>query len=154
MSNHLGSLRSPKGTTKNKRRIGRGQGSGRGGTSTRGHKGHQSRSGFGQIPNFEGGQMAFIRRVPKFGFTSPFRTEYQTVNVSRLQELAEAGKLADGNVSPESLFALGVISKRSQPVKILGNGEISSKLTVTAHKISAAARTKIEQAGGTVTLHE
>jgi large subunit ribosomal protein L15 len=154
MSNSIGTLRSPKGTTKNKRRIGRGQGSGRGGTSTRGHKGHRARSGFGQIPNFEGGQMAYIRRVPKFGFHSPFRVEYQAVNVSRLQELAEAGKLADGAVTPESLFALGVISKRSQPLKILGNGEISTKLTVTAHKISAAARTKIEQAGGTVTLHE
>lgn len=154
MSNHLGSLRSPEGATKKKKRIGRGQGSGHGGTSTRGHKGHQSRSGFGQIPNFEGGQMAYIRRVPKFGFHNPFRVEYQTVNIARLQELAEAGKLSDGQVSPESLFELGVISKRSQPVKILGNGDISTKLAVTAHKISAAARTKIEQAGGTVTLHE
>jgi large subunit ribosomal protein L15 len=154
MSNHLGSLRSPEGATKKKKRIGRGQGSGHGGTSTRGHKGHQSRSGFGQIPNFEGGQMAYIRRVPKFGFHNPFRVEYQTVNIARLQELAEAGKLGDGQVSPESLFELGVISKRSQPVKILGNGDISTKLAVTAHKISAAARTKIEQAGGTVTLHE
>jgi large subunit ribosomal protein L15 len=154
MSNHLGSLRSPEGATKKKKRIGRGQGSGHGGTSTRGHKGHQSRSGFGQIPNFEGGQMAYIRRVPKFGFHNPFRVEYQTVNIARLQELAEAGKLGDGQVSPENLFELGVISKRSQPVKILGNGDISTKLAVTAHKISAAARTKIEQAGGTVTLHE
>ncbi len=154
MSNHLGSLRSPEGATKKKKRIGRGQGSGHGGTSTRGHKGHQSRSGFGQIPNFEGGQMAYIRRVPKFGFHNPFRVEYQTVNLERLQELAEAGKLGDGQVSPESLFEMGVISKRNKPVKILGNGDISTKLAVTAHKISAAARTKIEQAGGTVTLHE
>jgi len=154
MSNHLGSLRSPEGATKKKKRIGRGQGSGHGGTSTRGHKGHQSRSGFGQIPNFEGGQMAYIRRVPKFGFHNPFRVEYQTVNLDRLQELAESGKLGDGQVSPESLFEMGVISKRNKPVKILGNGDISTKLAVTAHKISAAARTKIEQAGGTVTLHE
>ena len=154
MSNHLGSLRSPEGATKKKKRIGRGQGSGHGGTSTRGHKGHQSRSGFGQIPNFEGGQMAYIRRVPKFGFHNPFRVEYQTVNLDRLQELAESGKLSEGQVSPESLFEMGVISKRNQPVKILGNGDISTKLAVTAHKISAAARTKIEQAGGTVTLHE
>lgn len=154
MSNHLGLLRSPKGATKAKRRIGRGQGSGRGGTSTRGHKGHRARSGFGQIPNFEGGQMAFIRRVPKFGFTSPFRVEYQVVNVARLEELAAAGRLTDGVVTPAALFALGVISKRNEPLKILGNGDISAKLAVTAHKISAAARTKIEQAGGTVTLHE
>ncbi len=154
MSNHLGLLQSPKGTTKNKRRIGRGQGSGRGGTSTRGHKGHRARSGFGQIPNFEGGQMPFVRRVPKFGFTNPFRVEYQTVNVSRLQELADAGHLVDGVVSPEALHALGVLSKRNVPFKVLGNGDLSAKLTVTAHKISAAARTKIEQAGGTVTIHE
>jgi large subunit ribosomal protein L15 len=146
-------LRSPKGATKNKRRIGRGQGSGRGGTSTRGHKGHQSRSGFSQIPNFEGGQMALIRRVPKFGFTNPFRVEYQVVNLFRLQQLADAGKLTDGGVNPESLYALGVISKRSMPVKILGNGDITTRLDVTAHKISAAARTKIEQAGGTVTIN-
>jgi len=154
MSNHLGMLHSPKGATKQKRRIGRGQGSGRGGTSTRGHKGHKSRSGFGQIPNFEGGQMPLTRRVPKFGFHNPFRVEYQTVNLGRLQELADAGRIADGIVSPETLFALGVISKRSKPVKILGSGEISARLAVTAHKISASARTKIEQAGGTVTLHE
>jgi large subunit ribosomal protein L15 len=154
MSNHLGSLRSPEGATKKKKRIGRGQGSGHGGTSTRGHKGHGARSGFSQIPNFEGGQMPLMRRVPKFGFHNPFRVEYQTVNLARLQELAEAGKLGEGQVSPESLFELGVISKRNQPVKILGNGDISTKLAVTAHKISAAARTKIEQAGGTVTLHE
>ena len=155
MSNHLGSLRSPKGTTKNRKRIGRGQGSGHGGTSTRGHKGHQSRSGFQQIPNFEGGQMPLIRRVPKFGFFSPFRVDYQEVNLSRLQELADAGRISgDVEVTPDTLFELGVVSKRNKPVKILGNGDISTKLAVTAHKISAAARTKIEQAGGTVTINE
>jgi large subunit ribosomal protein L15 len=147
-------LRSPKGATKNKKRIGRGQGSGRGGTSTRGHKGHQSRSGFSQIPNFEGGQMALIRRVPKFGFTPHARVEYQAVNVSRLQELADAGRITDATITPDSLYELGVISKRSQPVKILGDGEITATLNVTAHKISTAARTKIEQAGGTVTINE
>lgn len=147
-------LHSPKGATKNKRRIGRGQGSGRGGTSTRGHKGHQSRSGFSQIPNFEGGQMALIRRVPKFGFTPHARIEYQAVNVMRLQRLVDDGSITDGIVTPESLYELGVISKRNQPVKILGDGDISAQLNVTAHKISAAARTKIEQAGGTVTINE
>ena len=154
MSNHLGSLQSPKGTTKNRKRIGRGQGSGHGGTSTRGHKGHQSRSGFQQIPNFEGGQMPLIRRVPKFGFHSPFRVDYQEVNIGRLQELADAGRLTDSTVTPESLYELGVVSKRNKPVKILGNGDVSTSLVVTAHKISAAARTKIEQAGGTVTINE
>src|SRR5438128_1566553 len=107
MSNHLASLNSPTGATKAKKRIGRGQGSGRGGTSTKGHKGHRSRSGFKQIPNFEGGQMALIRRVPKFGFHSPFRVEYQTINVDRLQELADAGRLGEGAVSPEALYELG-----------------------------------------------
>jgi len=98
--------------------------------------------------------MPFARRVPKFGFHSPFRVEYQVVNLARLQELADSGRLADGVVTPENLFALGVISKRNKPVKILGNGDVSTKLSVTAHKISAAARTKIEQAGGTVTINE
>jgi len=153
MSNHLGMLRSPDGATKAKKRVGRGQGSGRGGTSTRGHKGHQSRSGYEGKMNFEGGQMPFARRVPKFGFKSPFRVEYQVVNVARLQELADAGQLADGVVTPESLFAIGAVSKRSQPIKILGNGDITAKLSVTAHKISASAQAKIEQAGGTVTTN-
>lgn len=153
MSNHLGMLRSP-GATKVKKRVGRGQGSGRGGTSTRGHKGHSSRSGYERKLNFEGGQMPFARRVPKFGFRSPFRVEYQPVNVARLQDLADAGQLIDGVITPEGLFALGVTSKRNQPIKILGSGDLSAKLSVTAHKISAAARVKIEQAGGTVILHE
>lgn len=154
MSNHLGMLRSPAGSTKNTKRIGRGQGSGRGGTSTKGHKGAQSRSGYKRMANFEGGQMSLIRRVPKFGFTSPFRVEYQEINVARLQKLVDAGSLGDGVVTPELLFELGVTSKRNQPVKILGNGELSAKLAVTAHKLSAAARTKIEQAGGSVTINE
>jgi large subunit ribosomal protein L15 len=98
--------------------------------------------------------MAYIRRVPKFGFRHHSRVEYQGVNVSRLQQLAEAGRLTDGLVSPAILFELGVTSRRNQPVKILGNGDIASQLTVTAHKFSASARTKIEGAGGTVTLHE
>lgn len=153
MSNILGSLRSPKGTTKAKKRIGRGQGSGRGGTATRGHKGHKSRSGFNQLKNFEGGQMAYIRRVPKFGFHNPFRVEYQIVNLDRLQELADAGKVA-GEVTPEVLFEIGAVAKRNQPVKILGSGELSAKLNVTAHKFSASARKGIEDAGGSVTIHE
>ena len=153
MSNILGSLRSPKGTTKAKKRIGRGQGSGRGGTATRGHKGHKSRSGFNQLKNFEGGQMAYVRRVPKFGFHNPFRVEYQIVNLDRLQELADAGKVA-GEVTPEVLFEIGAVAKRNQPVKILGSGELSAKLNVTAHKFSASARKGIEDAGGSVTIHE
>ena len=153
MANHIGMLHSPKGATKKAKRVGRGQGSGRGGTSTRGHKGHQSRSGYKQEPAFEGGQMSLIRRVPKFGFHNPFRTEYQIVSIERLQQLADAGKLADGVVTPEALYELGVVSKRNQPVKILGDGELSASLTVTAHKMSASARAKIEQAGGNVTIN-
>lgn len=153
MSNHLGTLRSPKGTTKASKRVGRGQGSGRGGTSTRGHKGHQSRSGYNQLRNFEGGQMAYIRRVPKVGFHSPFRVEYQIVNLGRLQELADAGRIS-GAITPETLFEIGAISKRNQPVKILGSGELSAKLNVSAHKFSASAQKSIEDAGGTVTIHE
>jgi large subunit ribosomal protein L15 len=154
MSNHIGSLQSPHGATKPKKRIGRGQGSGRGGTSTKGHKGHQSRAGFSQLANFEGGQMSLIRRVPKFGFFSPFRKEYQVVNLDRLQTLADSGRITDGAITPESLYELGVVSKRSVPVKILGGGELTTKLAVTAHKISSSARAKIEQAGGSVTIHE
>lgn len=154
MSNLLGTLRSPKGATKNVKRIGRGQGSGHGGTSTKGHKGAQSRSGYKRMANFEGGQMSLIRRVPKFGFHNPFRVDYQEVNLGRLQRLVDDGVLSDGIVTPELLFELGITSKRNKPVKILGNGELKTKLAVTAHKLSAAARTKIEQAGGSVTINE
>ncbi len=155
MSNHLGELRSPKGATKKTKRIGRGQGSGRGGhTVGKGHKGHQSRSGFNQLQNFEGGQMPLIRRVPKFGFFNPFRVDYQEVNLSRLQELVDAGRIADGVVTPDRLYEIGAVSRRNKPVKILGNGELSAKLDVTAHKFSASARAAIESAGGTVSVHE
>ena len=153
MSNHLGNLRSPDGTTKSKKRIGRGQGSGRGGTSTRGHKGHKSRSGFNQLKNFEGGQMAYVRRVPKFGFTNPFRVEYQTVSVGRLQELVDTDRLDANEINPETLYLCGAVSHRSRPVKILGDGEATGKPDVAVHKISASAKSSIEGAGGTVTLH-
>ena len=154
MANHLGSLSSPSGATKAKKRIGRGPGSGRGGTATRGHKGHKSRSGFNQLKNFEGGQMAYIRRVPKFGFHNPFRVEYQVVNIGRLQELVDAGRLQADTVTPETLYQVGAVSKKNQPVKILGVGELSAKLKITAHKFSASAQKSIEDAGGTVTIHE
>ena len=153
MANHLASLRSP-GATKAKKRIGRGPGSGRGGTSTRGHKGHKSRSGFNQLKNFEGGQMAYIRRVPKYGFDNPFRVEYQVINLGRLQELVDAGRLQAGSITPESLYEAGAVSQKNQPVKILGVGEVSAKLNVTAHKFSASAQKGIQDAGGSVTIHE
>ena len=153
MANHLGDLRSPDGAPQGTTRIGRGQGSGRGGTSTRGHKGHKSRSGFNQLKNFEGGQMAYVRRVPKYGFSNPFRVEYQTVNLGRLQELVDAGRLDAAAISNDTLYAAGAVSHRSRPVKILGDGDLSAKITVTVDKVSASARSAIESAGGTVELN-
>ncbi len=151
---HIGNLTYAEGSRKNKKRIGRGQGSGRGGTSTRGHKGHASRSGFNQIRNFEGGQMPLNRRIPKFGFHSPFRTEYQIVNVARLQELVDNGKITDGIVTFEVLHSLGVLSNSTKPLKILGDGELKANLKVSAQKVSGSAKEKIESAGGTVTINE
>lgn len=98
--------------------------------------------------------MAYVRRVPKFGFRNHSRVEYQGVNVARLQELVDGGRIADGVVTPEGLFRLGVAARRKGPIKILGNGELTTTLTVTAHKFTASARAKIEGAGGTANLHE
>ncbi len=151
MANHLGNLRPAEGSRKKPKRIGRGQGSGHGGTSTRGHKGAQSRSGAKRKLGFEGGQMPLQRRLPKFGFTNPNRVEYLGINVSRLQTLVEKGVITDGIITPDVLYNVGVVSKRRSLVKILGNGEISSTLTISAHAFSATAKEKIEAAGGTVT---
>lgn len=97
--------------------------------------------------------MAYVRRVPKFGFSNPFRVEYQTVNIGRLQELVDAGRLDASSVSNESLYDCGAISHRTRPVKILGDGELSATLTVTVDKITRSARSAIESAGGTIELH-
>jgi large subunit ribosomal protein L15 len=129
------------------KRIARGQGSGHGGTATRGHKGEGARSGTHYRPWFEGGQMPLIRRTPKFGFHSPFKTEYQVVNVETIEKLAAAGKLS-GKVTPEVLHTVGAVAKKSMPVKILGVGDIKAKLEVTAHAFSKSAAEKIEKAGG------
>lgn len=150
---HIGNLTYAEGARKKKKRIGRGQGSGHGGTSTKGHKGHQSRSGFKQLRGFEGGQMPLHRRTPKFGFKNRDRVEYQVVNLATLQQLAEAGKLSNGTVDFDGLYELGVLRKRSVPLKVLGNGELSTKLHIIAHKFSETAKEKIESAGGTVTIH-
>jgi large subunit ribosomal protein L15 len=151
---HIGNLQYSAGSHHKKKRVGRGTGSGHGGTSTKGHKGHQSRTGYRQVRGFEGGQMPLHRRIPKFGFKNPFRVEYQVVNVSRLQELADTGSLQGGNVTFEVLFDLGVVNKRDIPVKILGNGDLKAALHVTADSFSESAKTKIESAGGSVTVHE
>ena len=141
----LHTLKPADGSTKNKKRIGRGQGSGRGGTSTRGHNGAQSRSGYSRKIGFEGGQMPLQRRVPKFGFTNPNRVEYKGVNLDALQELAEKTKAKKINF--ELLVENGIVGKKDL-VKILGRGELKAKLEVEVHKFSAAAAGAIEAAGG------
>lgn len=130
------------------KRIGRGEGSGHGGTSTRGHKGAKSRSGYSRKIGFEGGQMPIQRRLPKFGFTNPNRVEYKGINVAALQTLAQVHNLTE--ITVDTLRDAGFISK-NQLVKILGNGEISIKLEVTANAFSKTAVAKIEAAGGKVT---
>ncbi|HUL45062.1 MAG TPA: 50S ribosomal protein L15 [Bacteroidota bacterium] len=144
----LSSLRYAKGSRKKVKRIGRGQGSGHGGTATRGHKGEGARSGTHYRAWFEGGQMPLIRRIPKFGFHNPFHVEFQTVNVSTLEEYSAAGKIAGGKVTPEVLYTLGLVRKKAAPVKILGDGELKAKLEISAHAFSKSAVKKIEQAGG------
>lgn len=144
----LSSLKYPEGARKRRKRVGRGQGSGHGRTSTRGHKGEKSRSGVSYRPWFEGGQMPLIRRVPKFGFHNPMRVEYQVVNVEVLDRLATSGKFNEGKVTPEVLYTVGAVSKKSMPVKILGNGELKSTLEIRAHAFSKSAIQKIEAAGG------
>jgi len=151
---HIGNLTYAEGAKKKRKRIGRGQGSGHGGTATRGHNGQKARSG-AKISRFkEGGQMPINRRLPKFGFFNRFRVEYQTVNVSRLQELVDNNSFENNSVNFESLYNLGVIKKRNLPLKILGNGEINASLSVEAHSFSESAKNKIESAGGTVTVNE
>jgi len=150
---HIGNLSPAPGSRHKKKRIGRGAGSGHGGTSTRGHKGHQSRSGFSQSPGFEGGQMSLKRRVPKFGFTNINRIEYQEVNVATLQRLVDEKLVTNGTVTKEVLFTLGVIRIKSAPFKVLGNGDLSAPLNVTCDKISETAKSKIETAGGAVTVN-
>lgn len=150
---HIGNLNIPKGAVKSKKRIGRGQGSGKGGTSTRGHKGQMSRRGASIPAFFEGGQMPLSRRVPKFGFTNNFRVEYQEVNVSRLQELAEKNAFENNVVNKEVLYNLRVIRKKKLPVKILGVGELTVALQVTADAFTQTAKNKIESNGGSAIVN-
>jgi large subunit ribosomal protein L15 len=142
----LSNLKPAKGSTKNKKRIGRGQGSGTGGTATRGHKGQKSRSGYSRKTGFEGGQMPLQRRVPKFGFKNINRKEYKGINISTLQELADVKKISDIDV--DVLIEAGLARKNSL-VKILGNGELKAKLNVKAHAFSKSAVSAIEAAKGT-----
>jgi len=136
-------LKPTPGSRKNRKRVGRGPGSGSGKTSGRGENGQKSRSGYSQKRGFEGGQMPLKRRVPKRGFTNIFRIEYRTVNVDRLNELP-----AGSEVTPDFLQKLGLLRKGKSPVKVLGNGELTIALTVRAHKYTGSAVQKIEAAGG------
>ena len=143
----LSNLKPVAGSTKTRKRIGRGPGSGLGGTSTRGHNGAKSRSGYSKKIGFEGGQMPLQRRVPKFGFKNINRVEYKAINIETIQALATAKNLE--KVGIENLIEAGFISS-TQLVKILGKGAISSKLEVSAHAFSKTAETAIVAAGGTV----
>ncbi len=140
-------LKPAEGSTKSVKRIGRGQGTGRGGTSTRGHKGAKSRSGYSQKMGFEGGQMPLQRRVPKFGFKNRFRVAYKGVNLDTLQSLSE--KLKSDKIDVQVLIDNGVVGK-NELVKILGRGELTAKLNVTAHAFSATAAEAIEKSGGSI----
>jgi large subunit ribosomal protein L15 len=143
----LSNLKPAEGSVKNQgKRIGRGQGSGKGGTATRGHKGAKSRSGYSKKIGFEGGQMPLQRRVPKFGFTNVNRVEYQGINLDTLQQLVDDKKATD-TVDFETLFTNRLIGKNDL-VKILGRGELKAKLKVSAHKFTASAKAAIEAAGG------
>jgi len=142
---NLSTLKAPKGATANRKRVGRGMGSGMGKTSTRGHKGQRSRSGSRMMRGFEGGQMPLHRRVPKRGFTNIFRTEYRVINLDRLAELGEK------NVTPEILVKSGLAHKNDL-IKVLGDGELKAAFTIHAHKFSKSAQEKITKAGGKAEL--
>lgn len=144
---NLSNIKPAKGSTKQRKRVGRGEGSGHGGTSTRGHKGAKSRSGYSSKIGFEGGQMPLQRRVPKFGFVSPNRVEYKGVNLDTLQALVE--KTGKSAVTPQDIRDNGLAGKHDL-IKILGRGELTSKVEVSAHKFSKSAVAAIEAAGGSV----
>ena len=144
----LSNLKPAKGSIKDDKRIGRGQGSGRGGTSTKGHKGAQSRSGYKKKIGFEGGQMPLYRRLPKFGFKNINRVEYRGVNISDLQHLADSQKLT--SVDQETLIKNG-LARKNDLIKILGKGELKAKLEVKAHAFTKTAIAAIEAQGGSAT---
>jgi len=146
---NLHTLKPAKGAVKSRKRIARGQGSGHGGTSTRGHKGAKSRSGYKSKRAFEGGQMPLQMRLPKRGFKNPNRVEYVPFNLDRLGEIA--AKYGSSDISVESLYAARII-KKNDKVKVLGDGELDKKVNVTVNAISASAKAAIEAKGGSVTI--
>ena len=144
----LNELRPARGAVKKRKRVGRGPGSGHGKTATHGNKGEQARAGRSKGKAFEGGQMPLVRRIPKFGFKNPFRVEYQVINVGLLDE-----RFGDGqSVDTAALHAHGLLHKKGKPVKLLGGGNITKKLTVKVDAASDSARQKVEGAGGSVAL--
>lgn len=152
MAKNLSNLRAPKKANIGRKRVGRGMGSGMGKTSTRGHKGQGSRSGSSLMRGFEGGQMPLHRRLPKRGFTNIFRVEYTVINLSRIQQVATEKSVS--TIALEDYRTLGLASSRKAMIKILGNGEVSTPITITAHKFSKAAIEKIEKAGGKAIMLE
>ncbi len=145
---NLSNLKPAAGATHNSKRVGRGQGSGKGGTATRGHKGAKSRSGYSRKIGFEGGQMPLQRRVPKFGFTNINRKEYVGINLDTLQAMVDNGKI-DGVLDFNTIIATR-LGRKNDLIKILGRGELKAKLKVSAHKFTASAKAAIEAAGGEV----
>ena len=140
----LSSLSPKRGSAQSRKRLGRGPGSGLGKTAGKGHKGHKARTGGATNPGFEGGQMPMYRRLPKRGFTNPFKITAQTVNLAQLKKVSAA------EVSPETLYSAGLIGKVDRPVKLLGTGDADRSYTVRGVSLSASARAKIEAAGGTI----
>ena len=147
MAKNLSNLRAPKNANTGRKRVGRGMGSGMGKTSTRGHKGQRSRSGSHMMRGFEGGQMPLHRRLPKRGFTNIFRTEYTVVNLDRIAALE-----AISEITQDDYKKLGLASSKKALIKILGSGELTSAVTIHAHKFSKSAQEKIEKAGGKAIL--
>ena len=146
----LSNLKYANGSRKNRKRVGRGEGSGHGNQSTRGMNGQMSRSGAKHKAWFEGGQMPLQRRVPKFGFTNIFKVEYQVVNLNSLQRLIDSSAIKDQTLNAEELKRLGLVSSTKKPIKILGKGDVKNKITVEVADFSKSAQQKIEAAGGTI----
>lgn len=146
----LSNLKYAEGSRKNRKRVGRGEGSKRGGTSTRGMNGQMSRSGAKKKSWFEGGQMPLQRRTPKFGFTNIFKTRYQIVNVNSLQRVADEKKLGIDILNASSLKSLGLVSSTKQPIKVLAKGELKVKVNLEVDAFSSKAKEKIEAAGGSI----
>jgi large subunit ribosomal protein L15 len=146
----LSNLKYAAGSRKKRKRVGRGEGSGHGGTATRGMNGQLSRSGAKKKIWFEGGQMPLQRRVPKFGFTNIFKKEYQIVNLNSIQKLVEKNELTDIVLNVEELKKLGLVKNTKKPVKVLGNGELRAKVQLVVNAFSGSAKEKIEAAGGSI----